>query len=457
MELKGKTIQRLYFVGIGGIGMSGLALYFKKQGYQVEGYDRTPSTITQNLENQGISISYRDNIQTIREAFQQNSAETLVVFTPAIPKDSSILGHFQTQGFYMIKRAELLGMLSREKFSIGVAGTHGKTTTSSLITHLLHQAGISVSAFLGGIASNFNSNLVIGESEYLVLESDEYDRSFLHLNPNISVITSTDADHLDIYHTHEQLLVAFNQYAEKTASNGKLWVKKGLNIQRKHYSYSTQEEADIYAKNIRIEDNHFVFDAIVSLPNHKLEILNIKSGLPGLHNIENALPCIGIALELGLSIDQIKAGIESFKGVKRRFEVVQVNAQKVLIDDYAHHPTEIEAFLSSVKKLYKNKKVACIFMPHLYSRTRDFAQGFSASLSIADKVYLLPIYPARELPISGVSSNMLMDDIHTEKSLCDEKSLMLMLDKEKDQFDIICTVGAGDLNLLHDKIWRTIA
>jgi UDP-N-acetylmuramate--alanine ligase len=437
------NIHNVYFIGIGGIGMSAIARWFNANNYTVVGYDRTATALTTELINEGIQIHFEDSITHISANFTKEN--TLVVYTPAIPKEHTELNYFRNNGYPLKKRSEVLGLITESKFTIAVAGTHGKTTTSSMVTHLLKECGIDCSAFLGGIAANFNSNLVIGKSDVVVVEADEFDRSFLTLSPDIAVVTSTDADHLDIYGEHSALKQSFNDFLGKIKTNGKYFYKTGLELQsdKKGISYSVNDaKAEISVKNIRIQQASFVFDYI----SEKAFIQNIQLNMPGYHNVENVLAAISIALELGCETEKIKAGIASFKGVKRRFEYIINSKEVVFIDDYAHHPTEIEAFLNSVKALYPERKLLVVFQPHLYSRTRDFADGFAQSLSIADEVLLLDIYPARELPIKGVSSEIIFDKITSQKQLITKSEVANEL--EKRDINLIATIGAGDIDTL---------
>jgi UDP-N-acetylmuramate--alanine ligase len=367
------------------------------------------------------------------------------VITPAVPKENIELKYFQENGYAMMKRSQVLGLLTKDMFTIGVAGTHGKTTTSSMTAHVLKFCGVKVNAFLGGITVNYESNLLIGEKNgVVVVEADEFDRSFLTLYPDIAVITSTDADHLDIYGEAEEVKKSFALYASQIKKGGKLFLREGLEVGQpegveiKNYAY---EASAIRTENLRVENGNFIFDYVS--PSQRID--NITMIVPGFHNAENALAAISIALQLGLEPAKIKAGIESFKGVKRRFQYILKTEKVVYIDDYAHHPTEIEAFLKSVKKLYADKKVTCVFQPHLFSRTRDFMEGFAESLALTDKLILLDIYPARELPIEGVTSQVVFDKVKlSNKILCTKSELMSVLEKE--QPEVLVTVGAGDID-----------
>jgi UDP-N-acetylmuramate--alanine ligase len=436
--------KNIYFLGIGGIGMSAIARWFRAQNFVVGGYDKTATELTAHLIEEGMDLHYDNQVGRIPTVFYKKE-ETLVVLTPAIPKDNIELKYFQDNGYTIMKRSQVLGLLTKDMFTIAVAGTHGKTTTSSMTAHVLKSCGVKVNAFLGGITVNYESNLLIGDKNgVVVVEADEFDRSFLTLYPDIAVITSTDADHLDIYGEAEEVKKTFTLFASQIKEGGKLFLRDGLEVGKpkgvkiRNYAYNGK---NIKAENLRVENGNFVFDYVSE--NHKIE--NISMLIPGFHNTENALAAISIALEVGLDPSKVKAGIESFKGVKRRFQYILRSDKVVYIDDYAHHPTEIEAFLKSVKKLYEGKKVTCIFQPHLFSRTRDFMDGFAESLSLADKLILLDIYPARELPIEGVTSKVVLDKVTIkDKVICGKADLMSLLEKE--ETDILVTVGAGDID-----------
>ena len=444
MTLNLNTYKNIYFLGAGGIGMSAIARWFHAQGFNVGGYDKTATELTAQLIKEGIDIHYDNQVGRIPTAFY-NKEETLVVLTPAIPKDNTELKFFQSGEYQILKRSQVLGLLTKDMFTVAVAGTHGKTTTSSMIAHILKSGGIKVNAFLGGITTNYNSNLLIGEKNgVVVVEADEFDRSFLTLYPDIAVITSTDADHLDIYGEHEELKKSFSQFAGQIKSGGQLFLKEGLDVGKPegvtitNYSFG---ESTVKAENVKVDNGNFIFDYVS--PSHTIEKISLQ--VPGFHNTENAVAAISVALKLGLSAEKIKAGVESFKGVRRRFEYILKTDQVIYIDDYAHHPTEIEAFLKSVRKLYPERKLTCIFQPHLYSRTRDFMDGFAESLSMADSLFLMDIYPARELPIEGVSSQIIFDKVTiTDKHLCTKATLISLV--EKADTDMIVTVGAGDID-----------
>ena len=397
MELE--NVVRVYLIGVGGIGMSGLARYFKKRGADVHGYDKTPTPLTDTLESENISVFFEDQVNQIPLQFKKNDPGTLIIYTPAIPKDSAILEYFRSGGFSVKKRSEVLGIISKGMFTIAVAGTHGKTTTSSIIAHLLKDSGYDCSAFLGGIATNYKSNILFGENNTMVVEADEYDRSFLTLHPDIAIITSMDADHLDIYGDAGQLTESFKLFAGQLKPGGVLVNRKDLDLEGGQ-TYAANEEADIQARNIRVEEGHFIFDFI----NRSSTLENLQLALPGVHNIENALAAIQVALLLEIPEASIRTALANFKGVKRRFEYIVRTPGHIYIDDYAHHPEELRACLTAVRTLFPGRKLTTIFQPHLFSRTRDFASGFAEVLAMTDELILLDIYPARELPIPGITS-----------------------------------------------------
>jgi len=447
-----KGIHSVFFLGIGGIGMSALARWFKQEGYAVAGYDKTPSPLTDALEAEGMQVIFTDAIDSVPSQFRSTPEEVLVVWTPAIPKDSVLL-HFFQQGFQIKKRAEVLGMITKDQYTIAVAGTHGKTSTSSLVAHLLKSAGKPVTAFLGGITQNYNSNLILsGKSKeaVVVVEADEFDRSFLHLHPNEAVLTSADPDHLDIYGDEQTILEGFRQFLALVDKKGKIYIQS-------HALYRLEEPAlaatdireyglrsdGIHAENIVAKPNSFVFDYIGS----KNQIKGLELSIPGFHNVENALAAIAIALDHGVSEAQVREGIKTFLGVKRRFEIHSSQAGKIYIDDYAHHPEEIKACLSSVRAMYPSQRMTVIFQPHLFTRTQDFAPGFSESLSLADEVVLLPIYPARELPIPGVISEMLLEGIQAASKVCIPKNAVVEY-LGSSAPEVLVTLGAGDIDRL---------
>ena len=449
----------VYFLGIGGIGMSALARWFHQQGCAVLGYDRTPSDLTDALSKEGIDIHYEDTLEAIPGKVLQSRENVLVVYTPAIPKNHIGFNYLQQEGYDIQKRSQVLGMLTQDKFTVAVAGTHGKTTTSTMIAHLLHEAGMPCDAFLGGLSNNLNSNLLVSEERdksIMVVEADEYDRSFLTLHPNIAVITAADADHLDIYGHQDALSQSFKEFINQMVDGGTLVLKQGLenltsdarqDIQVLSYSIVNGHAK---AENVVIEDDVFKFDYVTS----DVRINNIRLGVPGFHNVENAVAACTVALSLGVDPVAIHKALESFRGVKRRFDYILRESDITFIDDYAHHPIEIEAFLSSVKALYPERKVTAIFQPHLYSRTRDFMDEFAKSLALADEVLLLDIYPARELPIEGVSSQVLLEKIEkVDKKLLSKEALLNCVSET--DVEVLVTIGAGDVDLLVQPL-RTI-
>ena len=442
-EGKGYSV---YFLGIGGIGMSAIARYFNSRGVKVSGYDKTETVLTKQLNNEGIAIHYEDDVELIdKEAI-------LVVYTPAIPNDHAEYNFYKENGFKIMKRSEVLGLITNSSFNICVAGTHGKTTTSTMIAHLLRDSEFGCNAFLGGIASNYQTNFWSDKNNACVVEADEYDRSFLRLMPDIALITAIDADHLDIYGTEEKFAEAFVEFTAKIKNEGLLICKKGLETKYKFskvriITYSLNDKnADCYAENIRINEGTYVFDMVVK--GHV--ILDIKLNMGGLHNIENAVASIVVAHEIGIDEEKIKNAVSSFKGVKRRFEYIIKNESIIMIDDYAHHPQELTALITSAKDLYKNKKCTVVFQPHLYSRTRDFADGFAQALSLADEVFLLPIYPAREKPIEGVESEMLAEKMKAIVVCCNKNDLLnKMIEKKKRKdLELLILAGAGDIDTL---------
>ena len=439
------TYRYYYFIGIGGIGMSALARYFKFSGAEVFGYDKTNTHLTQLLTKENMSIVYEDTISTIPEKL--NPENTLVVFTPAVPKDLQIKNYFIDKGFTILKRSKVLGEITKSTQCLAIAGTHGKTTTTTLLGHLCKFADLPSTAFLGGISVNYKSNFIYNGTQISVVEADEFDRSFLTLSPNMAVITSTDADHLDIYGDSQHILKSFNDFADLIPDNGFLLVKKGLPIQAPHSTYSAYEKADYYAEAIRVVDDRFEFDLITPDQTIKDLVLHI----PGKHNVENAVAALSIALKLGIEPEVLKSGLSEFKGVGRRFTKNTFKNGKVYIDDYAHHPTELNATIEAVRHLYPGKKLVTVFQPHLYSRTRDFAEGFAESLGKTDELILLDIYPARETPIEGITSDWLADKINLKEKEVTSLDNALQVIKSKD-FDVLLTVGAGNIDTLYEPI-----
>ena len=440
------TYQNFYFVGIGGIGMSALARYFNASGKKVMGYDKTPTKITAALMSEGIDISFDD---VISEQIKQLSPEnTLVIFTPAIKK-LEILNHFNGHGFTVLKRAKVLGLITENTACIAVAGTHGKTTTSSLVAHLCKEADLSFSAFLGGIAENFKSNFLYNGNDISVVEADEYDRSFLNLSPDWAVITSTDADHLDIYGDKATIEQGFRDFANLIPSDQQLFVRKGINIGRPAKTYAVNEEADYYSDNIREIGDKIYFD--FHTPTEEID--DFEWEIPGIHNVENATVAIAILHNLGVDFETLKQGIANFKGIKRRYTKHRFENGKIYIDDYAHHPTELNAVIGSIKTFYPEKKLLVVFQPHLFSRTRDFADGFAESLDKADELILLDIYPARELQenFEGVTSSWLAEKLKLKNKEVSSLGEAFNKIKETD-FDVLLTVGAGNIDTLYDGI-----
>lgn len=449
--MKLEDIHSVYMIGIGGIGMSALARWFKQRDIPVSGYDRVETTLTKKLVSEGISVHYEDRIDRIDEKFQ-NKDNTLVIYTPAIPGDHQELRYFKSEGFNLIKRSEVLGMITKDHFTIAVAGTHGKTTTSSMIAHILNGSEKGCSAFVGGIMTNYDSNLIIGnEDSPVVVEADEFDRSFMRLHPDFTIVTSIDPDHLDIYGDKETIQQSYLDFMQLTDKDGKILLHEQVanqvtgTLSHAFTSYGLKS-AQIRATNVRVDNGYFLFDYM-----GKTEILNIKLYLPGFHNVVNAVAAITAALDQGMSSEAIKARLENYSGVKRRFEFIIRKENLIYIDDYAHHPSEIEAFLLSVKKLFPGRAITAVFQPHLYTRTRDFSAGFSKSLSLADRVLLLDIYPARELPIKGISSDMIFENIDCEeKYRCQLKDFPEILDPF--DLEVLATIGAGDIDTLVPKI-----
>lgn len=453
MEMQ--KITSVYFVGAGGIGMSALARYFRAKGKQVAGYDKTPSDLTAALIEEGIRIHYTDDITLIPADCKQIDS-TLVIYTPAIPETHTELNYFKTNGFTLMKRARVLGEITRTERGLCVAGTHGKTTTSSMLAHLLKQSHVDCNAFLGGILKNYNSNLMLSDkSDLAVIEADEFDRSFHWLNPYMAVITAVDPDHLDIYGTPAAYRESFEHFTSLIRPDGCLVMKKGLQLQprllegTKLYTYSATEEADFFARNIRIGNGDIVFDFITpdgSIP-------DVKLGVPVKVNIENGVAAMALAWLNGVTPEEIRGGMETFAGPVRRFDFHLKKDDIVLLDDYAHHPAELKASIQSVKELYPDKKVTGIFQPHLYTRTRDFAADFAASLSLLDELILLDIYPAREEPIPGVTSQIIFDRVTIpNKRMIRKEELLDLVQKEAASFEVVLMVGAGNIDRLVEPV-----
>jgi UDP-N-acetylmuramate--alanine ligase len=445
------TFKRIYFIGIGGIGMSALARYFKATGKDVAGYDRTNTNLTRELINSGINIHFEDDIELIPRNYLKNS-DTLVIITPAIPIDHKELTHFRKNNFKIFKRSEVLGLIVNKKNNIAVSGTHGKTTVSTMIAHILSHSQFGCSAFLGGISKNFNSNLVFNEkSNYMITEADEFDRSFLKLFPWFTVITAIDADHLDIYGTRDELKKTFNQFVNQTRKGGTVLVKKGLKLSLKYdydyYTYTLTKNADFYAKNISLDNDTYSFDVVTPT----IKIKNLILNNTGIVNVENAIAATAVSYLIGIDQDTIRNALGKFTGITRRFDYLIKTKELVYIDDYAHHPQELDAVINSVRKLYPDRKITGIFQPHLYSRTRDFANEFAESLGNLDELILLDIYPAREMPVKNITSKVIYDKIKLQnKELCDKKDLLNKLKNR--HIEVLLTLGAGDIDQFVEPI-----
>ena len=444
MELK--NIHNVYFVGIGGIGMSALARYFVSNGVAVFGYDKTPSVITDGLSELGIKITFEDSIDEISKDILSDSA-TLVVYTPAIPSNSIILNYFRYNKFQLMKRSEVLGVISKGSECLAVAGTHGKTTTSALLGHIMAESNTGASAFVGGMMAGYNSNLILGDKNVMVVEADEYDRSFMHLTPNIACITSTDADHLDIYGDASELKKTFADFADRLPEDGVLISKAELGFDY-GYKYSINQIADYTASDIVVKNGKFHFN-IMSLLNGDY-YTDVTSNLPGKYNIENTLAAFAMANQYGVDGQDIVDAIESFEGIYRRFNVFEYEG-KIIVDDYAHHPTEIEVAFEAARELYVDKKIALIFQPHLYSRTRDFIEEFADIISEFDEVNLLEIYPARELPIEGITSTFLLSEVFCDSKRVISKDEISSVIKSTD-CDVVMMLGAGDISVEIEKL-----
>ena len=445
--MNANKLKSVYFIGAGGIGMSALVRYFLSKDIKVGGYDRTSSELTERLIEEGACIHFKDDIKLIPSEFLQKES-TLIIYTPAIPESHSELTFFRNNGFEIQKRSQVLGMLTQSGKGLCVAGTHGKTTTSTMAAHLLHQSTIGCNAFLGGISKNYGTNLLLSDkSEYIVIEADEFDRSFHWLTPYATIITATDADHLDIYGTKEAYLESFSHYTSLIRPNGALIMREGIELSPQLqkgvncYTYSI-DSGDFHAENIRIGNGNIIFDYISPLGN----INDIQLGVPIYINIENGIAAMALAQISGVNADEIKAGMASFRGVDRRFDFKIKNERIVYLSDYAHHPEEIKQSILSMRALYKDKKLTGVFQPHLYTRTRDFYKEFAESLSLLDEVILTEIYPARELPIPGISSQLIYDHLQVgvEKCICKKEDLLSLL-KDKD-IEVLMTLGAGDID-----------
>ena len=452
--------RKLYFLGIGGIGMSALARYFMHEGCAVAGYDRTATPLTARLEAEGAAIHYEDSVAAIPPQFLE--PDTVVVYTPAVPADHSEMCYFREGGYRMLKRSQMLGELSVGKFVMAVAGTHGKTTTSTLVSWLNHAAAGEGSAFLGGVSKNFDSNLVLGAGRRLAVEADEFDRSFLQLNPNVAVVTSADADHLDIYGTHEAVKEAFSQFIDRIKAAGALVIKKGVDVEVRNgeiecYRYSFNEPADFYATNLELlPTGHYTFDIVTPFGT----VEGCTLGIPGWVNVENAVAAVALyilatrAEGKSVDYDALRAALASFSGVKRRFEFYVNTPKAGYMDDYAHHPRELSAAITSVKKMFPERKLTAVFQPHLYTRTRDLYVEFAEALSLADKVVLLPIYPAREEPIEGITTEIIAERVTAPWSIVEREQLAEAL-KGMDT-DVVVTFGAGNIDAYCDAVAEVI-
>lgn len=432
------SAKRIYFIGIGGIGMSALARYFNYQGKTVSGYDRTQTPLTDELQAEGINIHFEDNITLL------DKNADIVIYTPAIPAGHKELNFYRDNDYALYKRSRILGMLSENKFSIAIAGSHGKTTVSSMIAWILKDSGYDCTAFLGGISVNFNSNFVAGDNDVVVAEADEFDRSFLQLSPDTAVITATDSDHLEIYGSQKAIEETFTEFSNKIKSGGTLVARSNLpilaNVREKIWRYALDDKsADLFAAQWKLTAAY----SDVQLSNG----MQYKLIYPGIHNIENSIAAASVALLLGIDVQKIEHALSSFKGVHRRFELVYQDNSVIYIDDYAHHPEEIRMFLQSVKKIYPGKKLTAIFQPHLFSRTNDLKDGFAESLDLADEIYLLPIYPARELPVEGVHAGLILERMQNKNAAVLSKEALLETIRKNDT-ELLCTIGAGDIDQL---------
>lgn len=459
--MKALDYKLYYFLGIGGIGMSALARYFKHYEKKVEGYDKTATVLTGELEKEGIVCHFTEDRERLKRLLgSYTKQEVLVIYTPAVPKEHDEYQFLLENGFTILKRSQVLGEITRQFKTIAIAGTHGKTTTTTLVTHLLKSAGINCFSFMGGISKNYNTNLLLGDAKdpdaFVVVEADEYDRSFLTLHPQIALITSADADHLDIYGHAQQVKEGYELFAAQLQENGVLIVKKNvdneLRLSGKRLIYSLNLDTEYCARSIRIENAQFFYD--IKSPVESLT--SVTLGLPGLHNVENSIAAVAISQQLGIKGDVIKEALRSFSGVKRRFDYRVKTGSAVYIDDYAHHPEELKAAISSAKKLYPTKKITGIFQPHLFSRTRDFVEAFAESLSLLDECILLDIYPAREKPIEGVNSKWLLDKIRLQnKKLLSKEEVLEEIRRSKRE--VVMTMGAGDIDRLVEPLEKIIS
>lgn len=443
------TFTKYYFLGIGGIGMSAIARYFKEKGYVVAGYDRTQTKLTDNMIEEGIAITFDESVQAIPNELL-DSKRTLIIITPAVPDDHPQLQYFRTNNFKILKRSEILGEITRQSKAICIAGTHGKTTTSTMTAHLMHQSHVECSAFLGGISSNYNTNLLISnQSNFVVIEADEYDRSFHQLTPYMAVITSMDPDHLDIYGTKEAFREGFEHFTSLVVPGGTLIVNRKIEINPrlqekvKFFTYGLEADADFHAENIRATKGKIIFDFVTPTET----IHDVRLGVPIMINVENSVAAMALAWLNGVTNDELRTGMSSFLGINRRFSLVYEDENITFMDDYAHHPNELKASIASIKQLHEGRKITGIFQPHLYTRTRDFAAEFSKILSELDSLILLDIYPAREEPIEGITSELILKEVTIDdKELVSKENLLTLLDQKK--IDVLVTFGAGDIDKL---------
>ncbi len=454
------SFKLYYFLGVGGIGMSALARFFKHHGKEVRGYDKTASSLTKELENEGILCHFKEDLEGLKKVLNNFSkTEVLVVYTPAVPVTHLEYGLFKEEGYTILKRSVVLGEITKQYKTIAIAGTHGKTTTTTLVTHVLSSAGLNCFAFMGGISKNYNSNLLLGDTNkpdpLFIVEADEYDRSFLTLEPFIALITSVDADHLDIYGDDSSVKEGYRLFAQKLKPGGTLLVKKNvdndLRLTEHRLIYSLNLNTEYRAESIRVEEGRFVYD--VKSPVE--DIPSVLLGLPGLHNVENSIAAVAIAQQLGVKGEVIKEALRSFKGVKRRFDYRVNTPEHIYIDDYAHHPEELKATISSVKRLHPGKRITGVFQPHLFSRTRDFVKDFAISLDLLDECILLDIYPAREKPIEGVSSNWLLQHMEGKNRKCMSKE-DLLVELKRNPREVLLTMGAGDIDQLIEPIEKIL-
>lgn len=454
-----EKLKEVYFIGIGGIGMSAIARFFHTGGVKVSGYDKTPTVLTKELEAAGIVVHYEEQVELVPKQVD------LVVYTPAIPAEHAELVFYRENGYKVVKRSDVLQIITESSFNICIAGTHGKTTITTMVAHLLRHSGFGCNAFLGGIAVNYGTNFWSSERNVCVIEADEYDRSFLKLSPDIAIITAMDADHLDIYGTAEAVEQAFIDFGKRVRPGGLLirqfGLKRGKELKAdQHVTYSLQNEsADVFGANIRMIEGSYEFDVV--LKDNRIENLRLDMG--GMHNVENVIAAIAVASSLGIENDKIRAAVESFKGVKRRFEYVLKNDRLVFIDDYAHHPEELRALINGASTLFKHKKCTVVFQPHLFSRTKDLADGFAEVLDLADEVILLPIYPARELPVEGVASEMILERMNSSnKRVMTKDELMNWIQNDfgktvnKEFGEVLITAGAGDIDMLVEPIAKEL-